>query len=108
MTNKIKFYGFFELDRKPDRNVKKRMNILFKNTPFNLKLKGKTLIWEQINYVYDHIGWLEYLINHILLGYCLNGEVEWSSLDDLDDYGSIIIENNVIILERKHILSLQR
>lgn len=58
---------------------------------------GNHIEWDGGEKFYNYVEWIKYLIEKILepRGYKLNGTVEWQG-EDSDDFGKIVIENNVV------------
>jgi DNA-dependent RNA polymerase auxiliary subunit epsilon len=67
----------------------------------------KTVVWDEVEKFYYYVEWLEYIITKILepRGYKLNGGVNWRGEEDYD-FGSIVVENNVIKVDRYHFIPM--
>jgi len=64
---------------------------------------GKYLEWDGGEKFYYYTEWLKYLIENFFkpTGNVLNGSVEWQG-EELDDFGKIEVENNVITVYEGH------
>lgn len=60
----------------------------------------KFIEWNGAEKFYNYIEWLDYIIVNFLEpnNYLLNGEVKWQG-ESSNDYGTIIVTNNEIIIE---------
>jgi len=65
---------------------------------------GSSIEWDGNEKFYHYIEWIRYLITHVLepKGYILNGLVEWEG-EDSDDRGRIIINANIVKVQRAEI-----
>lgn len=56
--------------------------------------------WDDGEKFYNYVEWILYLVDSVLepKGYVLNGKVTWQG-EDKDDKGTIIMENNTLIIE---------
>lgn len=58
---------------------------------------GEAIGWDGGEKFYNYINWIKYIIQNFLKpwGVVLNGEVTWQG-EDYDDFGKIVIDNNVV------------
>lgn len=113
MGYETQFQGIFEFDRPLDKDTIKQLKTIYDNRhgdnihqnedypsyycQWLVNDSGTFIEWDGGEKFYGYIGWLKYIVKHVLEpnGYALNGEVKYRG-EDFDDVGSIKIENNNI------------